>query len=203
MPQNDGGYEQYVCCMDYSHTNFKGGWAILSKVNSGRSNTDYVRSIFQIDVVHAICVAAICTFGYAIVIWLLERSQSGMHPEFGDREYFEPKFVDGLRTGICHTNFKGGWAILSKVNSGRSNTDYVRSIFQIDVVHAICVAAICTFGYAILIWLLERSQSGMHPEFGDREYFEPKFVDGLRTGMWFGSNAIMNGVIASEKVLTA
>ncbi|GAX73409.1 hypothetical protein CEUSTIGMA_g861.t1 [Chlamydomonas eustigma] len=91
---------------------------------------------------------------------------------------------------------------MSQVNAGSGTVDYVNVFFQSDVVTTIAVSVICCFFTAHLIWLIERTQFGKSALLTNpKEGFNPKYLDGLRDGMWFASNTILNGIVSSEKTI--
>jgi len=95
--------------------------------------------------------------------------------------------------------FIGGWAITSMISTG-GDLNYINVFFQQPIVYAMSVAVICTFFMAHLIWLIERNWTHTTPtrpivDFGDH------YLDGLRDGVWFISNTLLNGVITSESLI--
>ncbi|GAX73410.1 hypothetical protein CEUSTIGMA_g862.t1 [Chlamydomonas eustigma] len=98
--------------------------------------------------------------------------------------------------------FTGGWSIMSQVNKNSATINYVQVFFQSDVVTTIAVSVICCFFTAHLIWLIERTQFGKSALLTNpKEGFNPKYLDGLRDGMWFASNTILNGIVCPEKTI--
>lgn len=94
--------------------------------------------------------------------------------------------------------YDGGWTITSRISDG-SNIDYLAVFLQRDIVHTICVAAIATFIMSHLIWLVERWGPGRMGAVGDSTSFGGKYLDAVRDGVWFSSNALLNGVVTPEK----
>ena len=75
------------------------------------------------------------------------------------------------------------------VQMSSGSTDYFAIFFQVDIVNTIAASIIASFLMAHLIWLIERTQYGksaLHTN--PKEAFSPKYLDGLKDGMWFSSN---------------
>ncbi|GAX83221.1 hypothetical protein CEUSTIGMA_g10647.t1 [Chlamydomonas eustigma] len=98
--------------------------------------------------------------------------------------------------------YNGGWAITSSSQPGSGDINYISVYFQSDIVSVMAVAVICTFFMAHAIWLIERTQYGTNLMITNpKEGFAPKYLDGIRDGVWFSSNALLNGTINAEKTI--
>ncbi|GAX76426.1 hypothetical protein CEUSTIGMA_g3871.t1 [Chlamydomonas eustigma] len=98
--------------------------------------------------------------------------------------------------------FTGGWAIMSPIQTSPGSQDYISIFFQIDIVQTIAVCVICVFFMAHVIWLIERTQYGKSILLTNpKEGFSIKYLDGLKDGVWFATNTLMNGIVNSEKTV--
>ncbi|PNH08104.1 hypothetical protein TSOC_005376 [Tetrabaena socialis] len=105
-------FEPFVCCLDFSHTYFSGGWSLMSKQTNGAS-VNYVDVFFQRDIVHALAVTVIGMFVVAHLIWIFEARVYGKR-ETPTYTQFRPKYLDGLKDG---TWFAGS-TVLGDVGAG-------------------------------------------------------------------------------------
>jgi hypothetical protein len=45
---DDNSYQPYMCCIDFSYPYFTGGWSMMSKLQAGQGEVDYIAIFFQV-----------------------------------------------------------------------------------------------------------------------------------------------------------